>query len=90
MTLRSFPGWDQNNDFVPDFNQNDNLVKTNIIPDYEEPFLRFGVDRPEFLFGVDMNNNFWVDQYENDEEPDYPIPQRPPGLQCVRRRRRDP
>ena len=67
-----FPGWDQNNDFVPDFNQNDNLVKTNIIPDYEEPFLRFGVDRPEFLFGVDMNNNFWVDQYENDEEPDYP------------------
>ena len=67
-----FPGWDQNNDFVPDFNQNDNRSKVNAIPDYEEPFLRFSVDRPEFLFGVDMNNNFWVDQYENDQEPDYP------------------
>ena len=70
--LQVFPGWDQNNDFVPDLNQNDNRVKINNTPDYEEPFMRFGVDRPEFLFGVDMNNNFWVDQYENDEEPDYP------------------
>ena len=70
--LQVFPGWDQNNDFVPDLNQNDNRVKINDTPDYEEPFMRFGVDRPEFLFGVDMNNNFWVDQYENDEEPDYP------------------
>ena len=67
-----FPGWDQNNDFVPDINQNDNFVRPNSVPDYEEPFFRFHVDRPEFLFGVDMNNNFWVDQFENDEEPDYP------------------
>jgi hypothetical protein len=62
-----FPGWDENNDFISDFNQNDNLV-----PDYEEPFLRYSVDRPEFLFGIDMNNNFWADRFENDEEPDYP------------------
>ena len=67
-----FPGWDLNNDLVPDFNQNDNRVKANAVPDYEEPFLRFLVDRPEFLFGVDMNHNFWVDLYENDTEPDYP------------------
>ena len=67
-----FPGWDLNNDLVPDFNQNDNRVKANNIPDYQEPFLRFQVDRPEFLFGVDMNHNFWVDLYENDTEPDYP------------------
>ncbi len=67
-----FPGWDQNNDFTPDFNQNDNFIRSNSMPDYEEPFLRFGVDRPEFLFGVDLNHNLWIDQYENDEEPDYP------------------
>ena len=67
-----FPGWDQNNDFVPDFNQNDNRIRANAIPDYEEAFLRFGVDRPQFLFGVDMNHNFWIDQYENDEAPDFP------------------
>ena len=67
-----YPGWDSNNDFVPDFNQNDNKVRGNSIPDYEEPFLRFGVDRPEILIGVDMNHNFWIDQYENDEAPDFP------------------
>ena len=61
-----------NSNFLPDLNQNDNRVKMNNIPDYEEPFLRFDVDRPEFLFGLDMNNNFWVDQYENDAAPDYP------------------
>ena len=69
---RVFPGWDENNDFVPDFNQNDNFRRTNDIPDYEEAFLRHNVDRPEQLFGVDMNNNQWVDRFENDEEPDYP------------------
>ena len=72
--LQVFPGWDTNGDFVVDLNQNDNRVKLNAVPDYEEPFLRFHVDRPEFLFGVDMNNNFWPDLYENDQAPDYPYP----------------
>ena len=75
-----FPGWDQNNDFIADFNQNDNYVLANTIPDFEEPFLRFSVDRPEFLFGVDMNHNFWVDPYENDEAPDYPYDRDHRGL----------
>ena len=70
--LEIFPGWDENNDFISDFNQNDNEFRPNFIPDYEEPFLRYNVDRPEFLFGVDMNNNIWIDRFENDEEPDYP------------------
>jgi hypothetical protein len=70
-----FPGWDSNADFVPDFNQNDSASRSNTLPDYDESFLRFGVDRPEFLFGVDMNHNFWVDRYENDEAPDYPYRQ---------------
>jgi len=69
---RVFPGWDENNDFIPDLNQNDNFFRTNDVPDYEEAFLRHNVDRPEFLFGIDMNNNIWVDRFENDEEPDYP------------------
>ena len=72
VDFRVFPGWDRNNDFIPDFNQNDNRAQPNTIPDYEEPFLRFGTDRPEFLLGVDMNHNYWVDRFENDEEPDYP------------------
>ena len=62
-----FPGWDENNDFRPDINRN-----TNKIPDYEEPFLRYSVDPPEFLFGVDMNNNTIIDRFEDDELPDYP------------------
>ncbi|MDP6018952.1 MAG: hypothetical protein QGI32_22880 [Candidatus Latescibacteria bacterium] len=67
-----FPGWDENNDFVSDFNQNDSDVSPNLIPDYEEPFLRFHVDRPEFLYGVDMNHNGWIDRFENDQSADYP------------------
>ena len=62
-----FPGLDENNDFVSDFNQNENFQ-----PDYEEPFLRYSADPPEFLFGVDMNNNTVIDRFENDTEPDYP------------------
>ena len=67
-----FPGWDENSDFVSDFNQNDNLLRESTLPDYEEPFLRYHSDRPEYLFGMDMNNNGWVDRFENDEQPDYP------------------
>ncbi|MCY3735423.1 MAG: hypothetical protein OXG13_03420 [Gemmatimonadaceae bacterium] len=67
-----FPGWDENNDFVSDFNQNDSNILSNRIPDYEEPFFRYHSDRPEFLFGIDLNNNHWVDRFENDDLADYP------------------
>jgi hypothetical protein len=67
-----FPGLDENNDFVPDFNQNHLPIRPNFIPDYEEPFLRYSVDRPEYLFALDLNNNGWGDRFENDDEPDYP------------------
>ncbi|HDI00421.1 MAG TPA: hypothetical protein ENF74_05475 [Firmicutes bacterium] len=62
-----FPGLDENNDLISDFNEN-----MNYQPDYEEPFLRYSVDRPEFLFGLDMNHNTVIDRFENDDEPDYP------------------
>ena len=68
-----FPGWDENNDFIADFNQNNvDLVRPNLKPDWDEPFLRYNVDRPEYLFGVDMNNNGVSDRFENDDQPDYP------------------
>ena len=64
-----FPGYDENNDLVSDFNQNDNSM-----PDYLEPFVRYDVDPLEFLYGTDMNNNTVIDRFENDEEADYPYP----------------
>ena len=67
-----FPGLDENGDFISDFNQNDNVVRRNLFPDYEEPFLRYSCDRPEYLFGMDMNNNGTIDRFENDDQPDYP------------------
>ena len=70
--LAVFPGYDENGDFISDFNQNDFPKRRNLIPDYEEPFLRYSCDRPEYLFGMDMNNNGWVDRFENDVLPDYP------------------
>lgn len=63
-----FPGLDEDNDYRSDYNQND-----NVRPDYEEPFLRYSVDPPEFLFGMDMNHNTIIDRFEDDEEPDYPF-----------------
>ena len=65
--LAVFPGLDENNDFVSDFNQN-----RNSRPDYDEPFLRYEVDPPDFLFGMDMNNNTLIDRFEDDRQPDYP------------------
>ena len=62
-----FPGLDENNDFISDFNQNQNSK-----PDYAEPFLRYAVDAPEFLFGMDMNNNTIIDRYEDDLVADLP------------------
>ena len=67
-----FPGFDENNDFISDFNQNNTRERPNDLPDYAEPFLRYSVDRPEYLFSIDMNNNGWGDRFENDDEPDYP------------------
>jgi len=65
--IEVFPGLDENNDFVSDFNQNQNSR-----PDYYEPFLRYSVDPPEFLFGMDMNNNTLIDRFEDDRFADYP------------------
>ena len=62
-----FPGYDENGDFIYDHNQNRNLQ-----PDYDEPFLRFRSDRPEYLFGFDMNHNGTIDRFEDDDLPDYP------------------
>ena len=67
-----FPGLDENNDFISDFNQNNTSVRPNFMPDYEEQFLRHYVDRPEFVFALDLNNNGWGERFENDDEPDYP------------------
>ena len=72
--IEVFPGYDENLDFISDFNQNDSEDLPSRVPDYEEPFLRYGTDRPEYLFGIDMNNNRWVDRFENDDEPDFPYP----------------
>ena len=63
-----WPGYDENGDFIFDHNQNLNLQ-----PDYDEPFLRFRSDRPEYLFGFDMNHNGTIDRFEDDDLPDYPF-----------------
>lgn len=67
-----FPGYDENQDFISDFNQNSTPDRPSLFPDYDEPFLRYRSDRPEFLFGIDLNNNGWVERFENDNDPDYP------------------
>ena len=62
-----FPGNDENQDLVPDTDQN-----FNGIPDWTEPILFYDADPPDFIYGIDFNNNEVVDYRENDDEPDYP------------------
>jgi hypothetical protein len=63
----AWPSYDENGDFLNDHDQNGNSF-----PDYDEAFVRFRSDRPEFLFGLDMNHNGTIDRFENDALPDFP------------------
>ena len=47
-----FPGLDENNDLIPDSDQN-----FNGIPDWTEPILFYDADPPDFIYGIDFNNN---------------------------------
>ena len=80
-----FPALDENHDFISDFNQNNTRVRPNSVPDYAEPFLRYSVDRPEYLFGIDMNNNGWGGPFRKRQRTRLPIQARPPRIQRVRR-----
>ena len=62
-----FPGLDENQDLVPDTDQN-----LNGIADWTEPIIFYDADPPDFIYGLDFNNNGVVDYRENDGLPDYP------------------
>ena len=73
-----FPGLDENNDLIPDSDQN-----YNGIADWTEPILFYDADPPEFIYGIDFNNNGVVDYRENDALPDYPYPRDRQGIHFV-------
>jgi hypothetical protein len=81
----AWPSYDENGDFLNDHDQNGNSY-----PDYEEAFLRFRSDRPEFLFGLDMNHNGTIDRFENDNLPDYPYKRDHRGMNIYGRVRAGP
>lgn len=62
-----YPGYDMDGDLVLDFDKN-----RNGIMDWLEPFLGFDADPPEFVYGMDFNNNLVPDYRENDDHPNYP------------------
>lgn len=62
-----YPGLDMDGDYVLDHDKNRNAVE-----DYIEPFIGYDSDPPEFVYGLDLNNNLVPDFRENDDEPDYP------------------
>ena len=62
-----YPGLDENLDNIPDIDRNENFV-----PDWDEPFLAYDADPPEFVYSIDFNNNGMPDFRENDDLPDYP------------------
>lgn len=62
-----YPGLDENVDSVVDPDRNENFV-----PDWEESFTTYETDPPNFVYGIDFNNNEIPDFRENDDLPDYP------------------
>ena len=62
-----YPGHDMDGDLILDFDRN-----LNAVMDWVEPFLAYAADPPEFVYGIDFNNNLVPDYRENDDEPDYP------------------
>ena len=62
-----YPGLDADGDNAPDIDQN-----LNFVPDWQEPFLMYETDPPEFVYDIDLNNNGLPDFRENDDLPDYP------------------
>ena len=64
-----YPGLDENVDNIADVDRNENFVV-----DWEEPFLTYDSEPPEFVYGIDFNNNDVPDFRENDDRPDYPYP----------------
>ncbi len=62
-----FPGLQKTGYHVLDYDRN-----ANGIPDYLEPFLLYFSDPPDFVYGIDMNNNGVIDERENNDKPQYP------------------
>ena len=70
-----YPGWDMDGDRVIDYDRN-----LNGIGDWMEPFLNYDMDPPEFVYGMDFNNNGVPDFREDDFEADYPYPRDQKGI----------
>ena len=47
-----YPGLDENVDNIPDVDRNENFIV-----DWEEAFLTYDSEPPEFVYGIDFNNN---------------------------------
>lgn len=62
-----YPGLDMDGDRVYDMD-----INRNGVGDWFEPFFAYETDPPEFVYGIDFNNNGTPDFRENDNEPDYP------------------
>jgi hypothetical protein len=66
-TAYTYPGLDDNVDTIVDTDRNENFI-----PDWEEAFTTYETDPPNFVYGIDFNNNDIPDFRENDDLPDYP------------------
>lgn len=70
-----YPGWDLDGDRVIDYDRD-----MDGVGDWMEPFLNHDVDPPDFVYGMDFNNNGTPDFREDDFEADYPYPRDQQGL----------
>ena len=80
-----FPGWDENGDFISDFNQNDNPVRPNAIPDFEGTLSALQ-RRPAGVSVRHRPEQQRLDRpFRGRRRSGLPIQARPPGVQLLRR-----
>jgi hypothetical protein len=75
-----FPFYDFDADGFPDNNRN-----RNQLADSDESFLMYFTDPREFYFGADANNNFLLDMWEDDDQPNYPYTKDERGFHATAR-----
>ncbi len=73
-----YPFFDYDVDGYADNNRN-----RNQLADSEEAFLMYFTDPREFYWGDDFNNNFVLDAWEDDDQPNYPYYKDERGFHAV-------
>ena len=84
--IEVFPGWDENNDFINDFNQNDNRTRARIsCPITKNPFCAITATGPSSSLALISTTMAGSTALKTTPEPDFPYKRDHRGYNALRR-----